>query len=252
MMLDSGHGGSDPGAVYRGRREKDDTLRLTLAVGEILQENGIEVLYTRTTDVYLSPYERAVEANQAGVDFFLSIHRNSYPTDNEVMGVESLIYDLSGLKYQMAQEINEQLETVGFVDLGVKARPNLVVLKRTKMPAVLVEVGFINSDTDNQLFDDNFQDIAQAIADGILDTLESNGLIQEEKVPVYRVQVGLFRNQRYANWLLNELLEQEYPAYIDRSGPYHRVYVGEFDNLNDAVQMERRLKRAGYQTLIVQ
>ena len=86
MMLDSGHGGSDPGAVYRGRREKDDTLRLTLAVGEILQENGIEVLYTRTTDVYLSPYERAVEANQAGVDFFLSIHRNSYPTDNEVMG----------------------------------------------------------------------------------------------------------------------------------------------------------------------
>lgn len=252
MMLDSGHGGSDPGAVYRGRREKDDTLRLTLAVGEILQENGIEVLYTRTTDVYLSPYERAVEANQAGVDFFLSIHRNSYPTDNEVMGVESLIYDLSGLKYQMAQEINEQLETVGFVDLGVKARPNLVVLKRTKMPAVLVEVGFINSDTDNQLFDDNFQDIAQAIADGILDTLESNGLIQEEKVPVYRVQVGLFRNQRYANRLLNELLEQEYPAYIDRSGPYHRVYVGEFDNLNDAVQMERRLKRAGYQTLIVQ
>lgn len=252
MMLDSGHGGSDPGAVYRGRREKDDTLRLTLTVGEILQENGIEVLYTRTTDVYLSPYERAVEANQAGVDFFLSIHRNSYPTDNEVMGVESLIYDLSGLKYQMAQEINEQLETVGFVDLGVKARPNLVVLKRTKMPAVLVEVGFINSDTDNQLFDDNFQDIAQAIADGILDTLESNGLIQEEKVPVYRVQVGLFRNQRYANRLLNELLEQEYPAYIDRSGPYHRVYVGEFDNLNDAVQMERRLKRAGYQTLIVQ
>ena len=55
MMLDSGHGGSDPGAVYQGRREKDDTLRLTLAVGEILQENGIEVLYTRTTDVYPSP-----------------------------------------------------------------------------------------------------------------------------------------------------------------------------------------------------
>ena len=184
-----------------------------------------------------------MKANNAGVDLFVSIHRNSFPVDNEVEGVESLVYDLSGLKYEMAQNINEQLEGVGFVNLGVKARPNLVVL---------VEVGFINSDTDNQLFDDNFQDIAQAIADGILDTLESNGLIQEEKVPVYRVQVGLFRNQRYANRLLNELLEQEYPAYIDRSGPYHRVYVGEFDNLNDAVQMERRLKRAGYQTLIVQ
>ena len=253
IMLDAGHGGArDPGAVYEGRQEKDDNLRLVLAVGEILSDRGIDVEYTRTTDVYETPYEKAMKANNAGVDFFVSIHRNSFPVDNEVEGVESLVYDLSGLKYEMAQNINEQLEGVGFVNLGVKARPNLVVLKRTKMPAVLVEAGFINSNTDNQLFDDNFEDIAQAIADGILDTLESNGLIRGEKVPVYRVQVGLFRNQRYANRLLNELLEQEYPAYIDRSGPYHRGYVGEFDNLNDAVQMERRLKRAGYQTLIVQ
>lgn len=253
IMLDAGHGGArDPGAVYEGRQEKDDNLKLVLAIGEILSDRGIDVEYTRTTDVYETPYEKAMKANNAGVDFFVSIHRNSFPVDNEVEGVESLVYDLSGLKYEMAQNINEQLESVGFVNLGVKARPNLVVLKRTRMPAVLVEVGFLNSNTDNQLFDDNFQDIVQAIADGILDTLESNGLIQGEKVPVYRVQVGLFRNQRYADRLLNELLEQEYPAYIDRSGPYHRVYVGEFDNLNDAVQMERRLKRAGYQTLIVQ
>lgn len=54
----------------------------------------------------------------------------------------------------MAENINEQLEDIGFVNLGVKARPNLVVLKRTKMPAVLVEVGFINSDVDNKLFDE--------------------------------------------------------------------------------------------------
>ena len=251
IMLDAGHGGRDPGAVYKVRKEKDDTLRLTLAVGEILEAHGLDVQYTRTTDVYESPYQKAMEANNAGVDFFVSIHRNSFPSDNAVSGVESLVYDKSGIKLKMAENINEQLENIGFVNLGVKARPNLVVLKRTKMPAVLVEVGFINSDVDNKLFDENFEEIAQAIAYGILDTLESNGLIQEEKVPVYRVQVGLFRNQRYANRLLNELLEQEYPAYIDRSGPYHRVYVGEFDNLNDAVQMERRLKRAGYQTLIV-
>ena len=134
--------------------------------------------------MYLFRYERVVEAIQAGVDFFLSIHRYSYPTDNEVMGVESLIYDLSGLKYQMAQEINEQLETVGFVDLGVKARPNLVVLKRTQMPAVLVEAGFINSDTDNELFDSNFQDIAQAIATGVMNTLENDGVLKEQETPV--------------------------------------------------------------------
>ena len=182
------------------------------------------------------------------MDFFISIHRNSFPTDNEVFGVESLVYDLSGIKYQMAQDINDQLEAIGFVNLGVKARPNLVVLRRTRMPAVLVEVGFIDSNVDNRLFDDNFDDIAQAIASGILDTLESVGVIQND---YYRVQVGAFRNRRYAERLLNELLEQDYPAFIDDSGPYLRVQVGGFNNLNEAAEMERRLKRAGYPTVIV-
>ena len=249
IMLDAGHGGErDPGAVYNGRQEKDDALRLTLAVGEILQNNGIDVLYTRTTDVYQTPYEKAMEANNAGVDFFISIHRNSYPTDNEVSGVETLVYDLSGLKYQMAQDINDQLEAVGFVNLGVNARPNLVVLKRTKMPALLVEAGFINSDIDNQLFDDNFQDIAQAIASGVLDTLDSAGIIKDNQ---YRVQVGAYRNRRYAERLLRELLEEGYPAFIDDSGPYLRVQVGGFDDMDDAVEMERQLKQAGYPTVIV-
>ncbi len=249
IMLDAGHGGErDPGAVYNGRQEKDDALKLTLAVGEILQNNGIDVQYTRTTDVYQTPYEKAMEANNAGVDFFISIHRNSYPTDNEVSGVETLVYDLSGLKYQMAQDINDQLEAVGFVNLGVNARPNLVVLKRTKMPALLVEAGFINSDIDNQLFDDNFQDIAQAIASGVLDTLDSAGIIKDNQ---YRVQVGAYRNRRYAERLLRELLEEGYPAFIDDSGPYLRVQVGGFDDMDDAVEMERQLKQAGYPTVIV-
>lgn len=248
VMLDAGHGGSDPGAVYNGRQEKDDTLKLVLAIGEILQNNGVDVQYTRTTDVYQSPFEKAMEANNAGVDFFVSIHRNSFPVANQVMGVESLVYDLSGIKYEMAQNINEQLETVGFVNLGVKARPNLVVLRRTNMPSVLVEAGFINSETDNQLFDANFQDIAEAIATGILDTLSSIGGIE---TPYYRVQVGLFRNGTNAQRLLNELLAADFPAYIDNVGPYVRVYVGGYDNLNEAVEMEQRLRRAGYDTLIV-
>ena len=126
-------------------------------------------------------------------------------------GVESLVYDKSGIKLKMAENINEQLEDIGFVNLGVKARPNLVVLKRTKMPAVLVEVGFINSDVDNKLFDENFEEIAQAIAYGILDTLESN---HEVESPGYEVQVGAYRNERYAQNLLEELLEQDFPAYI--------------------------------------
>lgn len=248
IMLDAGHGGRDPGAVYNGRQEKDDNLRLVLAIGEILQNRGIDVQYTRTTDVYESPYEKAMEANNAGVDFFISIHRNSFPTDNVVSGVESLVYDLSGIKLQMAENINVQLESVGFVNLGVKARPNLVVLRRTKMPSVLVEVGFINSNTDNQLFDNNFDDIAQAIADGILDTLEMNNAADPSG---YRVQVGAFRNPTYANRLLNELLEQDFPAAIVDSDRFFRVLVGSFDTLDSAAAMEQRLKQAGYPTVIV-
>ncbi len=252
IMLDAGHGGRDPGAVYNGRQEKDDTLALTLAIGEILQERGIDILYTRTTDIYESPYQKAMEANASDADFFISIHRNSYSTDNTVSGVESLIYDLSGIKYTMAKNINEQLESVGFVNLGVKARPGLVVLRRTRMPAVLVEVGFINSDTDNQLFDNNFNDIALAIAEGILDTLELNGDVSNSTVsPSYTVQTGAFRNQSYANRLLNELRSQDFPAEIWEHGDLYRVIVGNFTTLDEASAMERRLKRAGYQTVIV-
>ena len=104
--LQSAHGGRDPGAVYNGRQEKIDTLSLTLAIGQILQERGIDVLYTRTTDIYESPYQKAMEANEAGVDFFISIHRNSFPQDNAVSGVESLVYDKSGIKLEMAENIN--------------------------------------------------------------------------------------------------------------------------------------------------
>ena len=58
VILDAGHGGAEPGAMYQGRREKDDTLRLALAVGEKLENRGVDVMYTRTTDVYDSPLER--------------------------------------------------------------------------------------------------------------------------------------------------------------------------------------------------
>lgn len=248
VMLDAGHGGVNPGAVYEGRQEKDDALALVLAIGPILQNNGIDVLYTRTTDVYQTPLQKAELANEADVDYFVSIHRNSFPEDNVVSGVESLVYDLSGVKYEMAQNINAQLETVGFVDLGVKARPNLIVLRRTKMPAVLVEAGFINSDTDNMLFDANFQAIAQAIADGIIETIDVQPETLESR---YSVQVGAFRNRNYAEDLQEELMEMDFPARIERGDGYFRVRVGDFRTIDEASQLERRLKRAGYQTVIV-
>ena len=192
--------------------------------------------------------QKAELANDANVDYFVSIHRNSFPEDNVVSGVESLVYDLSGVKYEMAQNINSQLETVGFVNLGVKARPNLIVLRRTKMPAVLVEAGFINSNTDNMLFDANFQAIAQAIADGIIETINVQPETLESR---YSVQVGAFRNRNYAEDLQEELMEMDFPARIERGDGFFRVRVGDFRTIDEASRLEQRLKRAGYQTVIV-
>ena len=173
IALDAGHGGSDPGAVYKGRQEKEDTLDLTLAVGDILKKNGIDVYYTRTTDEYETPFKKATDANNSGADLFVSIHRNSSENPNQYSGVETLVYSDTGLKAEVARNINNQLEDAGFKNLGVDERKNLVVLKRTKMPAFLVEAGFINNDKDNYLFDEEFDSIAQAIADGILESIPS-------------------------------------------------------------------------------
>ena len=79
IVLDAGHGGANPGATYNGRKESEDALALTLAVGSILEENGVDVYYTRTTDIYESPYQKAQEGNEVGGDYFVSIHRNSSP-----------------------------------------------------------------------------------------------------------------------------------------------------------------------------
>ena len=172
VILDAGHGGSDFGAMYEGRREKDDNLALTLAVGDILAANGVDVLFTRTTDIYETPAAKAAEGNASGADYFISIHRNSSPIPNQYTGIESLVYNRNSTAANIARNINRNLEAIGFADQGVNERRNLAVLRRTRMPAVLVEAGFINNDTDNALFDAEFDAIAQAIADGILESIQ--------------------------------------------------------------------------------
>jgi len=171
VVLDAGHGGANPGAVYNGRQEKDDVLELAFAVGRVLEDNGVDVYYTRTSDIYETPYQKAMEGNEVGADYFVSIHRNSSPYPNQYTGVETLVYNRYGRAAELAYNINSQLEQVGFINQGVNERPGLVVLNSTEMPAVLLEVGFINTDADNELFDDRFNEIAAAIAQGILDTI---------------------------------------------------------------------------------
>ncbi|MFR1832126.1 MAG: N-acetylmuramoyl-L-alanine amidase family protein, partial [Lachnospiraceae bacterium] len=124
VILDPGHGGVEPGAIYEERKEKDDTLRLALAVGRILERNGVNVLLTRVRDVYDSPYEKAEIANRSGADLFVSLHRNAMPQPNTASGVQSLVYEDSGIRHLLAKNINESLSGLtGYANLGIQERP---------------------------------------------------------------------------------------------------------------------------------
>ncbi len=178
ICLDAGHGGSDVGAEYNGRYEKDDNLRLTLAVGEILEENGVKVIYTRTGDEAVELESRAEFANKKGASYFVSIHRNSAAAD--VSGVEIWIENTATLyEESMAQDILDKIDAVGFGDKrGVKrgyqgdVSSNYLVNAATEMPSCLIEMGFITTQKDNDLFDERFEEYAAAIASGIMENLD--------------------------------------------------------------------------------
>ena len=214
VILDAGHGGYDNGAQYNGRKEKDDNLRLTLAVGQILEQNGIPVSYTRQSDIYQSPSEKARLGNESGANYFISFHRNASPNANEYEGVETLVFDDGG----------------------------------TRIPAILIEAGFLNSDQDNQRFDEKFEQIAQAIADGIMQTI---GDEKEALRGIYRVQIGLYRNFSNAQYALNRAVADGYEGDIVYEDPYYAVQIGEYNTLDEAVRLENELKKKGYDTLVI-
>lgn len=168
FMLDAGHGGSDSGAVYNGRLEKNDNLRITIAVGERLARSGERVLYTRTDDSTVDLTYRSTMANSADATYFVSFHRNSASTVGR--GVE--VYYYTGLSAQstaarMAAPVQDALVACGFHNRGVK-QANFSVLRRTSMPAILVELAFINNEAENAKLDSEFDRIADAIASALL------------------------------------------------------------------------------------
>ncbi|MDO4326277.1 MAG: N-acetylmuramoyl-L-alanine amidase [bacterium] len=247
VVIDAGHGGVEPGAVFEGRQEKDDTLRLALAVGELLQRQGVTVFYTRVNDVYDSPYEKAMMANRSGADYFVSIHRNAMPIPGSASGVSTLVYAEEGAAAQMARNINSELEQVGFKNLGIMERPGLLVLRKTEMPAVLIEAGFIDNPADNALFDSRFSEIAQGIANGILDS------IYTENIPpaYYQVQTGAFPNRADAQAQMDALKREGFPAFLVYEDGLYKVRAGAFLNLDNAVRQEMQLKQLGYPTYMV-
>ena len=248
VIIDAGHGGEEPGAMYDGRRQKDDALRLALAIGQILEKNGVDVVYTRTTDVFDTPLEKAQIANSSGADYFVSIHRNAMPVPGTGSGAMVLVYEDAGVPAMLAENIQRNLVQTGFNDLGIQERPGLIVLRRTQMPAVLVEAGFIDNPADNKFFDENFDAIAQAIADGVLETIRQQ---EQQRPEYYQVQVGAFSTRMPADRLVRELQAKGLPAFIVYDDGLYKVRVGAFLNMDYAVRMERTLRNLGYPTVLV-
>jgi N-acetylmuramoyl-L-alanine amidase len=184
-MLDAGHGGKDPGAVYNGLYEKDINLRMVKIMGRMLEERGFKVLYTRTTDKFIPLDERTAMANTQKVDLFISIHCNAHPNRNvegfelyylnlaktedavrvaarenavsvkKISDLQVILTDLmlnSKIKEssQLARDVHARATSTmrksypDFTDHGVREAP-FYVLMGAKMPAILVELGYITN-----------------------------------------------------------------------------------------------------------
>lgn len=173
FYLDPGHGGKDSGAVNDnlGLQEKIAAFDVCLFLGAYLAEHGAKFYLSRSGDSYPSLTARANEANSLDVTAFISIHLNC-AENKSASGIETLVYSLKGTAAKLAEKVQKNMvAATGWKDRGVKERPGLTVLKKTKMPAILCEIGFISNDEQAvSLFMPQMQDnIARAIADGVIE-----------------------------------------------------------------------------------
>ena len=172
ILLDSGHGGKDPGAIAGGVREKDLNLSFVFLIAGHLQyffrELQLSILFTRTRDVYMPASARVKFEHNSRPDLFVSIHCNSAEVTS-ARGSEILFY--SSLGGRIAQRVLEDIRADGFPihGDGIVRRPNLTVLAKTHAPAILVETLFLSNSEDRKMLTDNTSqdELAKSIAEGI-------------------------------------------------------------------------------------
>lgn len=193
IVIDPGHGGNDGGALdtTKTRAEKDDNLRLALAVRDHLSKYPhISVILTRETDVFLELQERCDIANNANADVFVSLHRNS-ATDGD--GVEVWVNN-DALDNRMDKILGEYimswLKEAGISNdrgvhqgyrgsTAVTKGNNYYVNRNTTMPSALVEMGFMTSAIDNKNFDEKLEEYAEAIASALIELGEDYQIYNE-------------------------------------------------------------------------
>jgi len=199
LCFDYGHGGKDPGAVYLNRREADDNLRLGQRVAALLRQQGIQVDETRNADVTRELPARSSFANQKNYAYLVSFHRNAHQPER-AKGAETFVHAKASPKARsLAARLQRVMTAQGFVDRGVKTA-NFHMLRATKAPAVLLEVGFVDSTADNRLFDARFEALAAGFAAAILAEL---GIVP--KKVSYKVVAGVFGEKREAEAVVERL-----------------------------------------------
>ena len=168
--IDPGHGGRDPGAIGPTRLyEKDVTLAISRELGRLLKDAGLGTVLTRTDDRTVELVTRSALLNNQKCDLAISVHINS-ATRQEANYISTFIHAQGGRAEKLAQKVqNELVQTTGWPDGSVREK-DLHMTRETKMPAILVECGFIsNPEQEKQLRQPEFQKkLAQAIADGVL------------------------------------------------------------------------------------
>ncbi|MGV8981338.1 N-acetylmuramoyl-L-alanine amidase [Clostridium sp.] len=185
VVLDAGHGGYDSGAIGpTGLKEKDVTLAITLKVGKILTKNGVETIYTRTTDKITwstneaqNLQDRCDISNKAKPNYFVSIHANS--AIEAASGIETYSYGGDVAAAKLAQTVQTELiKATGRKDRGIRTA-NFYVLKNMNATAILVETSFIsNTEEEKLLASDEYQTkLANAISTGILKSLGISNII---------------------------------------------------------------------------
>jgi N-acetylmuramoyl-L-alanine amidase len=177
ICLDPGHGGEDKGALFRGLKEKDIVLDIALSCMEQLQVFHWTAL-TRTSDRHVSLDKRVTLANWWQANLFVSIHCNADPDPDEpgmpeASGEEIWVYPGSTSGLRVARAIKDHIDSFFPVHpfRGIKESRNLYVLRHTKMPAVLIETGFIDNIGEHKAFQEAAfrRGIGKQLARGLLD-----------------------------------------------------------------------------------
>ena len=213
VFLSAGHGGSDPGAVANGMKEKDITLQILLACKSELERHGVAVVCSRTKDENDPVQQEVIEANSSGADIAVSFHINAGGGN----GFEAFYYTNSAKGKKLAQLGEKYVKALGQNSRGLKSGNHLYFVRRTSMPSVLFESFFIDNTTDVKIGDTLAEQKAfgVAYAKAILEylgvsykastasTTTSNMTSTSKKL--YKVQVGAYSVKANAEQMLAKL-----------------------------------------------